>query len=330
MVRFLSDALTPKQARIAALLKLEGAKRGVEVEITCRHYMHVSDILDMYGVSYRCFGQYGLTVYEKLVYGIERQRELAEVARQVDGMLGFPSPDAARVVFGLGKPVLVLNDTPHATHVNRLVIPLSEALVAPAAIPEEMWRPYCPRKVVTFDGVFEYMWTSRFKPDESVVKSLGLEPGGYVVFRPEERYAAYYKWEYTELRIKLARAVEGLGYNVVNVPRYPDQVLEGAINLTRAVDHLQLAYFSAGVITGGASMATEAALLGVPALSYFPQSYYVDRYLAEKGAPLYRCDSLETCLSSLREMLRRGRSAPVRLEDPAGIIFDAALSAVSR
>lgn len=330
MIKVLFDALTPKQARIAAVLHIEGAGRGVDVVITCRDYMHVADMLELYGVPYRCVGRYGVSLYEKLVYGLERQRALADVAMEVEAMVGFPSPDSARVVFGLGKPLVVLNDTPHAHHVNRLVIPLSEVLITPAATPVETWRVYCPKKVVTFDGVFEYLWTSRFIPNPEVIKGLGLSPGGYVIFRPEEAHAAYYRWDYADLRRRLVEEVRRLGYVVVNVPRYRDQVMEGVFNLTRAVDHLQLAYFSVGVVTGGASMATEAALLGVPAISYFPQRYYIDDYLAKRGAPLYRCRDLETCLWALREMLRVGRASPLRLEDPSSVIFEVLSGVVSR
>jgi len=329
MTRFLFDALTPKQARIAAILFQEGGKRGVEVVITCRDYMHLADMLRIYGVPHNCFGKYGVTPYEKLAFGIERQRQLAEVAKEVDGMLSFPSPDAARVMFGLGKPVVILNDTPHATHVNRLTLPLSKALVAPSAIPQEAWAAYCPKRVIQFDGVFEYMWISRFLPDEDVIRRLGLRRGGYVVFRPEEAHASYYRWDFARLRLRLVEEFRRRGYVVVNLPRYPDQVIEGVVNLTEAVDHLQLAYFSAGVVTGGATMATEAALLGVPALSYFPGDYYIDAYLQKMGAPLFRCRDLDSCLVAVGEMLKTGRRDAPRLEDPTILILETAMDVLT-
>ncbi|MFN7105862.1 MAG: DUF354 domain-containing protein [Pyrobaculum sp.] len=320
--RALSDALTPKQARIAAILYHEGRRRGVEVVITCRHYLHLADMLDMYNVPYSCIGKHGVELREKLAAGLERQIKLVDIGASVDGMVGFPSPDAARVVFGLGKAVVVLNDTPHAVHVNKLVLPLAEVLIAPQAVPEGEWKRFCPGRIAIFNGVFEYMWTSRFEPKVGEVKRLGLEPGGYVVFRPEESHAAYYRWNSIELRKKLVDEIRKRGFEVVNMPRYGDQMVEGVINIERAVDHLQLAYFSAAVITGGATMATEAALLGVPALSYFPTPYYIDRYLQEVGAPLYRCKDVETCLAALPTVLEAGRGGAVRLEDPTGVIFE--------
>lgn len=329
MIKLIFDALTPKQARIAAVLYQEGSRRGINVVITCRNYFHLADILRIYGVPYVCIGRYGVTPYEKLVYGLERQRELVEYVKDVDGMLSFPSPDLARVVFGLGKPVIVMNDTPHASHVNRLVIPLSEVLIAPAAIPQEIWKSYCPRRVVTFDGVFEYMWISKFAPNEEVIKRLGLRRGEYVVFRPEEEHASYYLWNTATIRMRLVEEFRKRGYVIVNVPRYSNQIINGVFNLTEAVDHLQLAYFSAGVVTGGATMATEAALLGVPALSYFPGDYYLDRYIRDRGAPLFRCRDLESCLVAVEEMLKIGRTSPPKFEDPTPLILETATEVVS-
>ncbi len=319
-MRALFDALTPKQARIAALLKRE----GLDLIITCREYYHVRDMLELYSVNYICIGKYGETPYEKLVEGLRRQLELVELMKSLDGVLSFPSPDAVRTAFGLGKKSVVLNDTPHAFHVNSLTIPLSEYLIAPAAIPLEAWRPYCPKRIETFDGLFEYMWISRHKPNIGTIRRLGLEPGRYVVFRPEEAKAAYYRWDNSELRRKLVDVVRELGYVVVNVPRYDDQVIEGAVNLTRAVDHLDLAYYAAAVITGGMTMATEAALMGTPALSYFPERLYIDTYLITKGAPLYRCARFDECVGELRKALESGKAEPLKLEDPSKLIAEVA------
>lgn len=319
-MKALFDALTPKQARIAALLKRE----GLDLVITCREYYHVKDMLELYGVPYICIGKYGETPYEKLVEGLRRQLELVDLMKGLDGVLSFPSPDAVRTAFGLGKKSVILNDTPHAFHANSLTIPLSEYLIAPAAIPLEAWRPYCPKRVATFDGVFEYMWVSRHEPKVETIRRLGLEPGRYVVFRPEEAKAAYYRWDVTALRRKLVDAAKELGYVVVNVPRYDDQIIDGVINLTKAVDHLDLAYYAAAVITGGMTMATEAVLMGTPALSYFPEHLHIDTYLIAKGAPLYRCSGVDECLVELRKALQGGKAGPMRLEDPTKLVIEIA------
>nr|KJR74219.1 MAG: hypothetical protein TU35_01430 [Thermoproteus sp. AZ2] len=318
----LFDALTPKQARIASILKIYG-KEKLNLIITCRKYFHLEDILNLYNVEYICIGKYGENLKDKLVFGLERQMKLVDIAEGVDGVVSFPSPDAVRVAFGLGKRIVVLNDTPHAAHVNYLTLPLADMLIAPSAIPPESWRPYCPKRIAMFDGVFEYMWTSRHKPNIDAIKRLGLAPGEYVVFRPEEAKAAYYRWDSVALRNKLVEHIKSLGYKVVNVPRYGDQVIPGEINLVNAVDHLDLAYYAAAVVTGGLTMATEAALLGVPAVSFFPSDLYIDKFLRDKGAPLYRCNGLDQCLSAVKLALSEGRRGGVKLEDPLPVILEA-------
>jgi predicted glycosyltransferase len=77
-------------------------------------------------------------------------------------------------------------------------------------------------------------------------------------------------------------------------------------------------------------MATEAALLGVPALSYFPGDYYVDKYLQRVGAPLFRCRDEESCLAMVDEVLKTGRSTAPKLEDPVSLIFETAVDVVTR
>ena len=43
-------------------------------------------MLKMYNVPHLCVGKYGKNTYEKLVFGLERQLGLVEVAKGVDGM----------------------------------------------------------------------------------------------------------------------------------------------------------------------------------------------------------------------------------------------------
>lgn len=319
----LFDALTPKQARIAAALKIHGGDK-IDLMISCRNYFHVKDILDIYKVNYQCIGKYGETIMEKLVFGLQRQLELVDLVSRLDGVLSFPSPDAVRVAFGLGKKSVLLNDTPHAHHVNSLTLPLAEALIAPSAIPRDAWRPYCPKRIIVFDGLFEYVWVSRHAPNPDSIRRLGLSPGEYVVFRPEEAKAAYYEWNNMELRRNLINYIKSLGYKIINIPRYQDQIIDGVINLIQAVDHLDMAYYAAAVVTGGLTMATEAALMGVPALSFFPRGLYVDEYLARLGAPLYRCSGLDDCLAALKRALAEGRKGLVKMEDPLPVMVEAA------
>lgn len=338
------DALTAKQARIAAILSLEGRKEGIDFIITCRRYDYVEEVLDMFNLHYECVGQHGESAREKLIRGIERQLALLDVVRDFDVHVSLTSPDAFRVAFGLGKPIVALTDTAHSYFVNKLTLPLADVVIAPSAIPMGEWGRYIPSaevdKVRTFNGVFELMWVSRFKPTGETLSRLGLKSRSFVVIRFEEARASYYGFgDRSRLLVRMARNILERGYSVVLFPRYPYQeelikselgvfMRIGRLVIPRGMrlDGLDLAWHARLVITGGSTMAHEAVLLGTPAISYFPQHYYIDDYLINNGLPLYRCVD-EDCITTLNTVLDSGvehvdtSSVLSRMEDPTQLII---------
>ncbi|MGC9226302.1 DUF354 domain-containing protein [Caldivirga sp.] len=336
------DALTAKQARIASVLALEGEGRGYRFIVTCRKYDYVINVLKMYGVNGYCEGEHGEDVRSKLVNGLSRSLKLINVVDDFNVHISLTSPDAFRVAFGLGKPSIALTDTAHAFHVNKLTLPLADRVIAPIAIPKRKLMTYIPHgeegKVKFFNGVFEVMWVYRFKPNWSEVEQLGLRNGDkYVVFRFEESKAAYYKYsEQSRIAVKAIRFLLKQGFKVIVFPRYDDQrelvaskfnreLSNGNVIIpSKPVDGLQLAYFSSLVITGGSTFAVEAALLGVPSISYFPSTYYTDKYVIKAGAPLIRVKP-SRLISSIRKAMEIGKVGLIKdFEDPTGLILNEA------
>ena len=317
--KVLFDALTPKQARVAAALR----NANLDILVTCRHYLHVREILQLFSVPHMCLGQHGRDLREKLLQSSMRQLLLVPLVENRDVVVTFVSPEAARVAVGLAKPLIVMADTPHAVHVNRLVMPLATLVIVPEATPPHLYAKYCPSRIETVPGVFEAMWVTRHTP-KPIHRELGLSDYGYVVLRRHERYAAYSKWDLSQLEARLVREIREAGYEVVLIPRYDDDVewgrSVGAKVLDRTVDFLDLAAYAAAVVTGGATMATEAALLGTPSLSYFPEHYHVFDYLERIGAPIARCVG-EECLDAVRRVLAMGRSRP-SVPDPTQRIVE--------
>ncbi len=339
------DALTAKQARIAAILSMEGSKSGIDFVITCRKYDYVEEVLGMFNLHYECVGYHGESPREKLLRGIERQLALLDVVRDFDVHVSLTSPDAVRIAFGLGKPIIVLTDTAHSYFVNKLTLPLANTVIAPSAIPMSEWGHYVPSaeidKVRAFDGVFELMWINRFKPTGESISRLGLRSREFVVIRFEESRASYYDYgDKAQLLIKMAKRVLESGYYAVVFPRYPyqEELIKSELNLFlklgrlviprgMRLDGLDLAWHARLVITGGSTMAHEAALLGTPAISYFPRHYYIDDYLMSKGLPLYRCVG-EDCLAVLDSILKSDvdhvdtNAILSRMEDPTNLIIN--------
>lgn len=79
-----------------------------------------------------------------MLRGIERQLALLDVVRDFDVHVSLTSPDAVRVAFGLGKPIIALTDTAHSYFVNKLTLPLASTVIVPSAIPMSEWAKYIP------------------------------------------------------------------------------------------------------------------------------------------------------------------------------------------
>ncbi len=344
MIKAWFDALTAKQARIAAVLSLESGREGINFIITCRDYDYVEEVLGMFGLHYECVGRHGESPREKLARGIERQLALLDVVKDFDVHVSLTSPDAVRIAFGLGKPIVALTDTAHSRFVNKLTLPLADSIIVPSAIPINEWTRYIPSveidKVRAFDGLFELMWVNRFKPTGDSINKLGLRSREFAVIRLEEARASYYDYgDKSRLLIRMARGILERGYYVVMFPRYPyqEEMIKSELGLfirlgkliiprSMKLDGLDLSWHARLVVTGGSTMAHEAALLGTPAISYFPQHYYIDDYLVGKGLPLHRCVG-DDCMYALESILKSDvehvdtSNIISGMEDPTGLII---------
>jgi len=337
------EALTPKQALLFSLVALEyGAGRSY---ITTRMYDVVSGIPRRHGVAVFEVGSYGgSTLREKLLSSIERQRRLVDLAvrERPSVHVTFVSPDSTRVAFGLGIPVVTMSDTPHSGAVSRLSIPLASVHIAPRVVLGDFSEYSGLARLVGFEGVFEAAWVRRFIPDPGVPRALGLRRWGYVLIRPPESKAYYYRGVSggaEEAAYRVAAEALGRGLDVLVYPRYPEQReafsrLGGGrgsvVFLEEATDALSLEYYARLVVTGGATMATESALLGTPSIYLFPRRLKVPSYVAEKGFPLHHVvDPGEAVKKAVELMggeyereryLERSRRV---FEDPVPVILEA-------
>jgi len=295
------DVLTPKQALLFSTLIKEV---DAQYLITTRKYDYTVDILKLNSVDFVTVHRYGgKGRYEKLRAGIKRMEKLAHLVKKsgVKLAVSFTSPEAARVAFGLSIPLALLTDSPHSLYVNKLTLPLADVVITPKCTAKGIERFIGPdTEIYAFDGIFEATWVKRFKPNERMLKNLGLRPYSYAIVRTEESKAAYYEWNRSEPTV-LTPLIKALSekLEVIVYVRYKDQYkyLKRALSaqikskrvkmLKRALNMMLLEYYAGLVITGGSSMAQESALIGTPSFTFFPQVLETFNYLKSKGFPIY-------------------------------------------
>jgi len=308
------DASTPKRGVLAATLSRLLRGEGFETLITARDYDYTVKVLELMGERFVVAGLHGGgSLRGKMVADIGRMVDLEIVVEEYEPgvLISYPSPPAVRVAFGHGIPYIALGDTPHGVAMNRLSYPLATVAVFSEFIADEMEKFILKSYTIveTFRGVDEILWVKEFNPNASNVEKLGLKPYSYVVFRPEEFKAHYYREVESSVILKLASRVAELGYTPVVIPRYPEHVSEassikGVVILDKPFHGLDLEYYSLAVVTGGISMAREAALLGVPGISLFDRIIGVDVALAKMGFPIRYVESYEGALELLTSILR--------------------------
>jgi predicted glycosyltransferase len=331
-MRIWFDVITPKQARLMSSI----AKRlGREYVITVKGYSESVDILRELNVNFIQIGDYSIgDLKKKLISYAERVKLLSEFVLDYkpDFLISFSSPEAVRVAYGLSIRSITMNDSPHSYHVGRLTLPLSWKVVYPAAIPEDdMIRLGASREsLVPYRGVDEVAWV------KDRLYDLRNSKREFKVFiRPEESGASYMLGK-EGFTMKLVDEVIRVGADVIIKPRYESQSImirekygKKVTILDSTVDTLDLFGRIVLVVTGGGTMAREAALLGTPSLCAFPLDVklHVNDFLRDTGFPIWRASSLKEAISIIRMILRDPDSYVVdtrplmeELEDPRVVI----------
>jgi uncharacterized protein len=88
------------------------------------------------------------TLFSRLEESAEREAKFSRIFADntPDVAIAHQSVELSRVAFGLGIPLILTADTPHAIAVNKLTIPLANTVVVSEALPMSFLKKYCAKK----------------------------------------------------------------------------------------------------------------------------------------------------------------------------------------
>ncbi len=276
------DACTGKHVRYGAAIGRRLRATGHEFIFTTREHPDTVALARILGEKPLIIGKYNpSTLTSRLQESAQRVLEFAKLFKDnpPDVAIAHQSVELCRTAFGLGIPIVLTADTPHALAVNRLTIPFAHTVVISEALPHSFPKSYCAKNVVPYEGVDEVAWIKDFTPKKISVKKP------FIIVRQIETKAAYAKEKRDSAQIMLEKLAK-LG-NVQFLHRYngegqafaEKQVFEDSASLVANAD-LVLSY--------GGTIAREAALQGVPSIAISDMAKTnVNRYLAKKGFPLF-------------------------------------------
>ncbi|MFX0133377.1 MAG: DUF354 domain-containing protein [Candidatus Hodarchaeota archaeon] len=317
------DIMTPKEVWLLGSIQKYLKDKGFEIIITARNYDKNIELLKLRRIDFVPIGQHGGGTLEgKLNASIKRILELTNfilsLSSRPDVCISLCSVEASRVAFGLDIPHICFDDAPHANAVNKLVIPLSKFIISPNCIPKNKFIKFGTQAehIIQYNGIDEVAWISDFKPDESILTEMNLDKNKkIIILRPKESQAAYLldKSKNQNLSFKIIEFILNnfKDSQIVVFTRYPtqfkllDNKFKGQIILpSKAIDGPNLISFSDLVISGGATMEREAALLGIPAISYFPLTLDIEIFLEQRGFPIWHLKKFENVLELVHKILK--------------------------
>ena len=124
---------------------IKRVKKNHTVLCTSRDYQQVTQLAKIRGLKLIIIGKHGGSRRDdKLNASLHRAKSLSLRIKKFspDITVSCCSPEAARVSYGLDIPHVCFSDSPHATAVMRLVIPLVQKLLIPWIITKKEFTKF--------------------------------------------------------------------------------------------------------------------------------------------------------------------------------------------
>lgn len=243
--------------------------RGHAVAVTAREKDVTVELLNLYGIPFTILSKTGDGKFSLLGEMLYRDVRLWNFCRRFkpDILTGISGVFASHVGFVLRKPVVVWDDTEHQKISHALTYPFITRVYSP-----DCYMKNLGSKHRLYAGCHElaYLHPNRFVPDIEKVKELGIDPSErYCIIRfvswgahhdvGQCGFAAEKKLEFIEKIGQYARPyISSEGALPAEFEAYRLEVPVHQIHHVMA--------FASLCVGEGATMASESAVLGVPAV----------------------------------------------------------------
>jgi uncharacterized protein len=277
-VRLLFDILHPTHVHIFRNLIHELERRGHVVHVTMREKDVAKDLLEQYGLPYEVLSRQreGLGLaFEFLERGQRLWRSIARF--RPDFLVGCMGPSIATVgrlrrLLSLDATrIMVFYDTEMASLTNSFVYPLADYVCT-----ADCYHGSVRGNHLTYPSYQQlaYLHPDRFTPDRNVVRSLGVDPTQRYFLIRFVSYQASHDIGVSSIplakKVALVHALSKHGRVFVTSEKpLPPELQPFALRLPAYRMHHVLAFASL-LVGESATMASEAACLGVPAVYISP------------------------------------------------------------
>jgi len=309
-------------------------KKNHTVLCTSRDYQQVTQLAKIRGLKLIIVGKHGGSRrHDKLNASLHRAKSLSLRIKgfSPDITISFCSPEAARVSYGLDITHICFSDSPHATAVMRLVIPLVQKLLIPWIIPKKEFTKFGIniKDVISYRAIDAAVIARRKISENNKIRSK-KNGRKTILVRVEEEYASYSTKKRPAIPI-IKEILESFpNEEIIVMGRYASQVrhLQQVFGkkirvLSKVIDSKILLKKIDVFIGSGGTMTAESAMLGIPTISYNAIPNIIETYLVKKKLiirktnPKQIANSIEKILESPNlEIKKRSKKMMNSMEDP--------------
>jgi len=282
------DILTPKQILFFEPM-VKQFQNSNTVICTTRNYREVNELAKIKKMKMIKVGSHGgSTKIGKLVASLNRGVSLGKIIQRInpDIAISFCSPEASRVAFGLGIRHIAFSDSPHAEAVMRLSLPFVNKLLIPWIIPKKEFTKYGigEKNIIQYKAIDA---AAIIKNSQKITQRKKSKKK--ILIRLEEEQAAYVQKNNHTLKLIQRIADKFPTHEILILPRYRSQISELKKNLdckvrvlSEVVNGNELLQQVNVFVGSGGTMTAEAALLGIPTISYNAVPNLVQDYLVRR------------------------------------------------
>jgi uncharacterized protein len=242
-------------------------ERGDEVLVLSRKKEVANELLEAYGIHYESISELKrgkLSLVGEMVVRDVRMLTRA-LSFRPDVLVGVMGVTIVQVGKVIARPAVVFYDTENAGITNSFVYPLAHSVCTP-----DCYEGTVRGRHVTYPSYHElaYLHPRRFTPDPSVVFAAGLEPGSYFLLRFVSWQASHDVGERgfdLAMKRRWVEAAQKHGRVLISSEGSLPEDLE-SLRFRAPPEQMHHFIAHARMLVGeSATMASEAAVLGVPA-----------------------------------------------------------------
>jgi len=244
-------------------------KNGHSTFFVARDKEVTIDLLKNYNIEFICRGKGAKSLLGKLLYLIRANLIIFKTTLKFnpDIFMSFASPYAAHVAWIMRKPHISFTDTEHATLGKLAFVPFTTNILTPTCFNIDLGN-----KQICFNSYMElcYLHPNYFKPDKSVLNLLSVKQNEkFIILRFVSWDASHDVGQHglnLESKVKLVRELsKSVKVFISSETILPVELEKYKINIPPEKMH-DVLFYSSLFIGEGATMTSECAMLGTPAI----------------------------------------------------------------